>query len=150
MRRIVDDDPDTASLLAEVVAGSGAETRTAGSAAEALDVLGRWRVDLLLSDIGMPGDDGYSLIQKVRQRESAQGAKAVPAIAITAYARAEDRRRRSPPASTCTSRSRSTPRSCSPPSPRWRVGASRRRLAREAAGCAFRLRPPWPRATVRV
>ncbi len=92
MRRIVDDDPDTASLLAEVVAGSGAEARTAGSAAEALDVLGRWRVDLLLSDIGMPGEDGYSLIQKVRQRESAQGAKAVPAIAITAYARAEDRR----------------------------------------------------------
>jgi len=63
MRRIVDDDPDTASLLAEVVAGSGAEARTAGSAAEALDVLGRWRVDLLLSDIGMPGEDGYSLIQ---------------------------------------------------------------------------------------
>ena len=91
MRRIVDDAPDTASLLAEVVAGSGAEARTAGSAAEALDVLGRWRVDLLLSDIGMPGEDGYSLIQKVRQRESAQGAKAVPAIAITAYARAEDR-----------------------------------------------------------
>jgi hypothetical protein len=47
-------------------------------------------------------------------------------------------------------RSRSTPRSCSPPSPRWRVGASRRCLAREAAGCAFRLRPPLPRATVRL
>jgi len=71
---IVEDDPDTASLLAEVVAGSGAEARTAGSAAEALDVLGCWRVDLLLSDIGMPGEDGYSLIQKVRRRESAQGA----------------------------------------------------------------------------
>ncbi len=88
---IVEDDLDTRSLLAEVVASSGAEARTAGSAAEALDVLGRWRVDLLLSDIGMPGEDGYSLIQKVRRRESAQGAKAVPAIAITAYARAEDR-----------------------------------------------------------
>jgi len=88
---IVEDDLDTRSLLAEVVASSGAEARTAGSAAEALDVLGRWRVDLLLSDIGMPGEDGYSLIRKVRQRESAQGAKAVPAIAITAYARAEDR-----------------------------------------------------------
>ncbi len=88
---IVEDDLDTGSLLAEVVASSGAEARTAGSAAEALDVLGRWRVDLLLSDIGMPGEDGYSLIRKVRQRESAQGAKAVPAIAITAYARAEDR-----------------------------------------------------------
>ena len=88
---IVEDDPDTASLLAEVVASSGAEARTAGSVREALDVLGRWRVDLLLSDIGMPGEDGYSLIRKVRQRESAQGAKAVPAIAITAYARAEDR-----------------------------------------------------------
>src|SRR5439155_61681 len=88
---IVEDDPDTASLLAEVVASSGAEARTAGSVREALDVLGRWQVDLLLSDIGMPGEDGYSLIRKVRQRESAQGAKAVPAIAITAYARAEDR-----------------------------------------------------------
>ncbi len=88
---IVEDDPDTASVLAELVAEHGAEARTAASVAEALDVLGRWRVDLLLSDIGMPGEDGYALIEKVRRQESAQGAKALPAVAITAYARKEDR-----------------------------------------------------------
>src|SRR5437667_82498 len=88
---IVEDDPDTSSVLAELVAEHGAEARTAASVAEALDVLGRWRVDLLLSDIGMPGEDGYALIEKVRRQESAQGAKALPAVAITAYARKEDR-----------------------------------------------------------
>src|SRR5438128_6450582 len=88
---IVEDDPDTASVLAELVAEHGAEARTAASVAEALDVLGRWRVDLLLSDIGMPGEDGYALIEKVRRQESAQGAKALPAVAITAYARKEGR-----------------------------------------------------------
>ncbi len=88
---IVEDDPDTASVLAEVMAGSGAQARTASSAAEALTALGDWHVDLLLSDIGMAGLDGYELIQRVRQRESARGAKALPAIAITAYARTEDR-----------------------------------------------------------
>ena len=88
---IVEDDPDTATVLAELVAENGAEARTAASVAEALDVLGRWRVDLLLSDLGMPGEDGYALIEKVRRQESAQGAKALPAVAITAYARKEDR-----------------------------------------------------------
>jgi len=88
---IVEDDPDTATVLAELVAEHGAEARTAASVAEALDVLGRWRVDLLLSDLGMPGEDGYALIEKVRRQESAQGAKALPAVAITAYARKEDR-----------------------------------------------------------
>src|SRR5437762_682468 len=62
---IVEDDPDTATVLAELVAENGAEARTAASVAEALDVLGGWRVDLLLSDLGMPGEDGYALIEKV-------------------------------------------------------------------------------------
>ncbi len=88
---IVEDDPDTASVLAELMSSSGAQARTASSAAEALDILERWTVDLLLSDIGMAGLDGYQLIQQVREHESARGAKALPAIAITAYARREDR-----------------------------------------------------------
>jgi CheY-like chemotaxis protein len=63
---------------------------TASSAAQALDVLQRSFVDVLLSDIAMPGEDGYSLIQRLRSCE-ARGARIVPAAALTSLAREEDR-----------------------------------------------------------
>ena len=65
-------------------------TVAAGSAAEALDLLRRDPPDVLVSDIGMPGEDGYSLIRRVRQLSTVDGGS-VPAVALTAYARSEDR-----------------------------------------------------------
>jgi len=60
------------------------------SADEALETLRRWRPDVLVSDIGMPGDDGYALIRKVRALGADEGGQ-VRAVALTAYARSEDR-----------------------------------------------------------
>ncbi len=90
---IVEDDADTANVLDVLIAGCGAETRTVMSVADALELLGQWPADLLLSDLGMPGEDGYSLIETVRRQESTRGGRALPAIAVTAYARKEDRER---------------------------------------------------------
>jgi CheY-like chemotaxis protein len=63
---------------------------TASSASEGLDALHQFQPDILISDIGMPEEDGYSLIEKVRALPSQQGGR-IPAVALTAYARAEDR-----------------------------------------------------------
>ena len=87
---VVDDEPDTRGLLRKVLEGCGSEVTTAGSAAEALESIARARPDVLISDIGMPEEDGYQLIGKVRARETGL-ADRIPAIAITAYARVEDR-----------------------------------------------------------
>ncbi|MEZ0266515.1 MAG: GAF domain-containing protein [Phycisphaerae bacterium] len=89
---VVDDEPDARALLARVLEGCEARVRTAGSADEALALLAAERPDVLVSDIGMPGEDGYALIRKVRSLGPDRGG-AVPAIALTAYARAEDRMR---------------------------------------------------------
>ncbi len=86
----VDDEADARLLLTAVLEQCGAEVRTCGSAAEALAVLVEWKPDILVSDIGMPGEDGYTLIRKVRALEPEQGGR-VPAVALTAYARVEDR-----------------------------------------------------------
>jgi CheY-like chemotaxis protein len=75
-----------------MLAEGGAEVRTAGSATEALAACDEWRPDILISDIGMPGEDGYMLMQELRKRESERGGH-IPAIALTAFARREDRRR---------------------------------------------------------
>ncbi len=64
--------------------------RTAGSAAEALAMIRAEAPDVLVSDIGMPGQDGYALIRQVRALDEAHGGN-VPAVALTAYARSEDR-----------------------------------------------------------
>ncbi|TMA39915.1 MAG: hybrid sensor histidine kinase/response regulator [Deltaproteobacteria bacterium] len=87
---VVDDDRDTLDTLWMVLKECGAEVRTADGAASALEVLGDWRPDALVSDIGMPGEDGYSLIAKVRALSRDQGGQ-TPALALTAYARSEDR-----------------------------------------------------------
>ena len=86
----VDDNSDTRDLVEAVLSRCGAEVRTSASAAEALTVLREWRPDVMLSDIGMPHEDGYELIRRVRALDTSQGG-CVPAAALTAYARDEDR-----------------------------------------------------------
>src|SRR5439155_401157 len=83
---------DTGKVLEAVLREAGAEVRACQSAAEALAELDTWWPDVLLSDIGMPGEDGYSLIRRVRVQEARHG-RAIAAVALTAYARAEDRRK---------------------------------------------------------
>jgi len=73
-----------------VLTRSKANVRVAGSAREALQMLDEQTPDVLVSDIGMPDDDGYSLIRAVRRRDPRRGGN-VPAIALTAYVRDEDR-----------------------------------------------------------
>jgi PAS domain S-box-containing protein len=89
---VVDDEADTRELLSVVLGRCGAEVTTAGSTAEALDLFERLRPDLLVSDIGMPFEDGYELIRRVRALPTERGGK-LPAVALTAYARTEDRLR---------------------------------------------------------
>ncbi|HYQ84562.1 MAG TPA: response regulator, partial [Rubrobacter sp.] len=88
----VDDDPDSLALLRRVLEERGSRVLTASSAAEALDLLEAERPDVLLSDIGMPGMDGYELIRRVRSLAPEAGGR-VPAAALTAFARPEDRTR---------------------------------------------------------
>jgi PAS domain S-box-containing protein len=87
---VVDDDLDGREFVAIVLEQCGAEVVTVSSAAEALTVLSQSHIDVLVSDIGMPEEDGYSLIRRVRALE--QGGR-IPAVALTAYARTEDRTR---------------------------------------------------------
>jgi PAS domain S-box-containing protein len=88
----VDDEADTCELLKTALAECGAQVTTASSAQEALARLERLLPDVLISDIGMPDEDGYELIRRVRQLPAESGG-AIPAVALTAYARAEDRLR---------------------------------------------------------
>jgi signal transduction histidine kinase/ActR/RegA family two-component response regulator len=88
----VDDEADARHLLAAVLERCGAEVRACGSAAEALAALEEYEPDILVSDIGMPGEDGYSLITRLRALEAERGGR-IPAVALTAYARVEDRLR---------------------------------------------------------
>jgi signal transduction histidine kinase/ActR/RegA family two-component response regulator len=89
---VVDDDSETRELLATMVGRAGARTTAAASAATALGILAETRPDLIICDVSMPDEDGYSFIRKVRSRSAAEGGR-IPAIALTANARAEDRRR---------------------------------------------------------
>ena len=87
---VVEDDPYTLEMLRVILRNRGAEVITALSAADALKALERSRPDALISDIAMPDLDGYELIEKVRQR-GPEGGGDIPAAALTAYARVEDR-----------------------------------------------------------
>jgi len=89
---VVDDEHDAADWVAELLRAAGAEVRTAESAASGLDAMRSWRPDLLISDIGMPGEDGYALMKRVRALPAEDG-RQTPALALTAHARAEDRMR---------------------------------------------------------
>lgn len=87
---VVDDEPDTRELLKAGLENCGVEVIVAASVAEALRAINEKAPDVLISDIGMPGEDGYDLIRTVRALTPAQGGR-IPAIALTAYARVEDR-----------------------------------------------------------
>jgi PAS domain S-box-containing protein len=87
---VVDDEPDTRDLLKQGLEYCGATVSLAGSASEALTALDNEVPDILISDIGMPGVDGYDLIKKIRMLQTERG-RHVPAIALTAYTRVEDR-----------------------------------------------------------
>jgi len=89
---LVDDEPEARQIISTVIARSGAEVKTCETAGEALAALVDWRPDVLMSDIAMPGEDGYSLIGKVRKLPGDKGGN-TPAAAVTAYARDEDRNR---------------------------------------------------------
>ena len=89
---VVDDDAETREVLKVALGFEGARVTTAPSVADAVAAIeARWP-DVLVSDIGMPGEDGYDLIRRVRRLEAVRG-RHIPAIALTAYAAAEDRRR---------------------------------------------------------
>jgi signal transduction histidine kinase/ActR/RegA family two-component response regulator len=87
---VVDDEADARQLVEQLLRDCRAEVHTAASASEGLTLLGSVRPDLLLSDIGMPECDGYQFIQQVRQLAADRGGK-TPAIALTAFARTQDR-----------------------------------------------------------
>lgn len=89
---VVDDEPDARDLVATVLMGCGAEVVAVGSALEALAAMERQQFNVLVSDIGMPEMDGYTLISKVRQLPTERGGR-IPAAALTAYAGVEDRMR---------------------------------------------------------
>jgi PAS domain S-box-containing protein len=89
---VVDDDADGRDLVAEVLRVCKADVRQAENAADAYALLQKERFDALLSDISMPGEDGYTLIGRVRALPAEENGR-IPAIALTAYARGEDRRR---------------------------------------------------------
>jgi signal transduction histidine kinase/CheY-like chemotaxis protein len=86
----VDDEADTREMIRAVLEHCKMEVVTAASAAEALEAIERSRPDVLLSDLGMPGEDGYALIAKVRALPAERGGQ-IPAAALTAYVRGEDR-----------------------------------------------------------
>jgi CheY-like chemotaxis protein len=89
---LVDNDADARELTTMMLAEGDADVRTAVSAPEALAACDEWRPDVLISNIGLPGEDGYTLMKKLRARESERGGH-IPAIALTAYGSKEDRLR---------------------------------------------------------
>jgi len=89
---VVDDDQESRDVVAAYLTQHGAGVLTADSAANAFDLLVQQRFDVLLADIGMPGEDGYTLIRRVRSSMQAHVA-AIPAVALTAFTRDEDRQK---------------------------------------------------------
>jgi CheY-like chemotaxis protein len=87
---VVEDQWDTRDLMAEILRAAGCEVVATGSVPEALEALASFRPDVLVSDIGMPGEDGYALLRRVRQAPEAW-LRRIPALAVSAYAREEDR-----------------------------------------------------------
>jgi signal transduction histidine kinase len=88
---VVDDEPDSRSFVCQLLANQGAAVNSAASTAEALEAFEKCRPDVLVSDIGMPGEDGYALIRRIRERGMLDGG-GTPAVALTAYAANQDSR----------------------------------------------------------
>ncbi len=89
---VVDDEADTRSLLSLVLEECGAQVQAAASVREALIAIPQFYPQVLISDIAMPEEDGYTLIRHIRRMELSEGGY-LPAAAVTAYARSEDRTR---------------------------------------------------------
>jgi PAS domain S-box-containing protein len=87
---VVDDEADARELVSTILQQHAAEVKTVATASEAMVAIESYRPHILLSDIGMPEEDGYTLIRRIRALEAAQGGR-IPAVALTAYAREEDR-----------------------------------------------------------
>jgi PAS domain S-box-containing protein len=87
---VVDDERDAREIISVILGEAGAEIATASGSREALDLVEQWKPDVLISDIGMPGESGYDLIRMVRALPADHGGQ-TPAIALTAYARTQDR-----------------------------------------------------------
>jgi signal transduction histidine kinase/DNA-binding response OmpR family regulator len=87
---VVDDEADSRELVATILSRCGGEVRCSQSAADALQAFKDWQPDLLVSDLAMPNEDGYSLLRKIRRLRSKR-AKEIPAVALSAYASDEDR-----------------------------------------------------------
>jgi signal transduction histidine kinase/ActR/RegA family two-component response regulator len=89
---VVDDEADARDLISIILTQSGAEVKAVATAADALHEVMEWRPDVLVSDIGLPDEDGYTLIRRVRAVEAKVNApRKVPAVALTAYARGQER-----------------------------------------------------------
>jgi PAS domain S-box-containing protein len=87
---LVEDDPDARELVGAILVEAGAVVKSVSSAAAAIEALPGFRPQLLVSDIAMPDEDGYSLIRRIRALDAAHGG-AIPSLALTAYTRTEDR-----------------------------------------------------------
>jgi CheY-like chemotaxis protein len=87
---VVDDEPDTLEMFRDVLEAAGADVRAVATGGDALSVAETWLPDLVVTDLGLPGMDGYDLLAAIRKTRPAA---ACPAIAISAYARLDDRSR---------------------------------------------------------
>jgi CheY-like chemotaxis protein len=87
---VVEDEPDARELVERLLSEAGCRVVAVASAAEALNALGRERPDVLVSDIGLPGRDGYELVRRVRELERGRPGPHLPIIALTAFARPQD------------------------------------------------------------
>jgi hypothetical protein len=86
---LIEDDPDAREVAVAGLERAGFELRSAGTAREALAILDAWKCDVVVSDIGMPGMDGYEFVRELRSRAPDRGGH-VAALALTAFARLED------------------------------------------------------------
>ncbi|WP_414699029.1 response regulator [Oligoflexus sp.] len=89
---IVDDEADSRRVAMRILASCGAEVATANSADQGFELFTRFRPHVVVSDIGMPDKDGYNLLLRIRSLPPQEGGQ-VPAVALTAFARSEDRRK---------------------------------------------------------
>jgi CheY-like chemotaxis protein len=88
---VVDDEADVRQWITAVLEGCGAQVSAFSSTKQALEALEQLHPDVLISDIGMPDEDGYVLMRKIRELEPELGGR-IPAVALTGYARVEDYR----------------------------------------------------------
>ena len=126
---VVDDDDDTRELVRTILEYAGALVTLAAGAPAALEVVARLSPDVILSDIAMPGADGYALLRQVRASTPEQAPR-IPAIAVTATVECTDRSGPAPRGSTLTFESRSIRGSCVAPWPGWSGRAPSRSVRR--------------------